>query len=126
MKKLVYEFCYRLFGYSVFQKLYQPKVKEHLRILHPTMEKQEALRTYYARKTADLLPVLLVGICFLLLLYGKEKTESVLQTVSGGSERGCTCHIQWQGRKKTGLCAAKQTIYQTGTYRKTGAVDKSF
>ena len=79
MKKLVYEFCYRLFGYSVFQKLYQPKVKEHLRILHPTMEKQEALRTYYARKTADLLPVLLVGICFLLLLYGKEKTESVLQ-----------------------------------------------
>ena len=29
MKKLVYEFCYRLFGYSVFQKLYQPKVKEH-------------------------------------------------------------------------------------------------
>lgn len=79
MKKLVYEFCYRLFGYSVFQKLYQPKVKEHLRTLHPTMEKQEALRTYYARKTADLLPVLLVGICFLLLLYGKEKTESVLQ-----------------------------------------------
>ena len=41
MKKLVYEFCYRLFGYSVFQKLYQPKVKEHLRILHPTMERVE-------------------------------------------------------------------------------------
>ena len=27
MKKLVYEFCYRLFGYSVFQKLYQPTWK---------------------------------------------------------------------------------------------------
>ena len=101
MKKLVYEFCYRLFGYSVFQKLYQPKVKEHLRILHPTMEKQEALRTYYARKTADLLPVLLVGICFLLLLYGKEKTESVLQN---GYElrRGQRLHLSYPmaGKKK--------------------------
>ena len=79
MKKLFYKFGYWLFGHTFFQKLYQPKVKEHLKLLYPTTEKQEALRAYYARKTADLLPVLLVGVCFLLLLYGKEKTESVLQ-----------------------------------------------
>lgn len=79
MKKLFFKFSYWLFGHSVFQKLYQPKVKDHLKILYPTTEKQEALRTYYAKKTADLLPVLLLLIVFLLVLYGKEKAESVLQ-----------------------------------------------
>ena len=62
-----------------FSKIVSAKGKRTFKDFASHDGKTGSFADIYARKTADLLPVLLVGICFLLLLYGKEKTESVVQ-----------------------------------------------